>query len=385
MASSEINILVPSSAAWMLDKSWHSGFTSDMIVPPLESTMEHRYLNIGINTLIDGFKINISEELENFNATNETTSLQRDDDLVIWEITTLVIIFISTVFGNVLVICILLLRQKKITRMCYFILSLCVSDLITAFFNVLPQLAWEITYKFHGGDFLCRAVKYGQLLGPYLSSYLLVMTALDRYMAICHPLSNCSWTPRTAKNMILVAWLLAVLFCIPQVFIFSIRQRTSDHQWDCWANFILPWGPRAYVTWYALSEFFVPLIILTILYSCICQSIWLNAKTKKASKFDKQTYRGEPRTSKANLFVNLHRQRRSQEGLIVTRIHKSSMSDSDSSLNHHRSASLLNSPFRSSREERRLLGGSLHQHQVSTSEMFFFYERERVFVYTAAS
>ncbi|XP_076058482.1 annetocin receptor-like [Oratosquilla oratoria] len=216
-----------------------------------------------------------------FNTSVSLEGLKRDEVLVLWEIATLVVIFVLTIVGNTAVIFVIYLRRrKKLTRMCYFIMSLCVSDLMTAFFNVLPQLAWEITYRFKGGDALCKMIKYLQLLGPYLSSYLLVMTALDRYQAICHPLSNCSWTPRHAKNMILVAWVMSVAFCTPQVFIFSF-QEVGNGQWDCWASFAPRWGPKAYVTWYALSVFILPLFFLVFTYTCICRTIWINLRMKQ--------------------------------------------------------------------------------------------------------
>ncbi|CAL4165288.1 unnamed protein product, partial [Meganyctiphanes norvegica] len=212
---------------------------------------------------------------------------ERNADIVVWEITTLVLIFVLTVFGNVLVMVLLMIRRKKLTRMCYFILSLCVSDLITALMNVLPQIAWEITHRFKGGDFLCRAVKFGQILGPYLSSYLLVMTALDRYQAICYPLSNCSWSPRHAKNMILMATFLSLACCIPQLFIFRYTQ-LHNGEWECWASFAQFWGARAYVTWYVISVFIIPLIILIVVYTSICRCLYVNFKLKQPDEKPKQ-------------------------------------------------------------------------------------------------
>ncbi len=38
-----------------------------------------------------------------------------------------------------------------------------------------------------------------QLTGPYLSSFLLCVTALDRYQAVCRPLENCYWAPTRSK------------------------------------------------------------------------------------------------------------------------------------------------------------------------------------------
>lgn len=50
---------------------------------------------------------------------------------------------------------------------------------------------------------------------------MLVVTAIDRYQAICFPLANSTWTERRAKIMISIAWIVALLCCLPQVFIFS--------------------------------------------------------------------------------------------------------------------------------------------------------------------
>ena len=66
--------------------------------------------------------------------------------------------------------------------MYFFILHLSIADILTAFLTLLPEVAWTFTFpRFYGGDLVCKAVKYAQVLGPYLSSYTLVMTAVDRY------------------------------------------------------------------------------------------------------------------------------------------------------------------------------------------------------------
>lgn len=60
------------------------------------------------------------------------------------------------------------------------IVHLCLADLFVAFFNVLPQLIWDITFQFYGSDALCKFVKFTQVVGMYSSSYVLVTTAIDR-------------------------------------------------------------------------------------------------------------------------------------------------------------------------------------------------------------
>ncbi|XP_076328768.1 annetocin receptor-like [Tachypleus tridentatus] len=203
--------------------------------------------------------------------------VQRDEGIARIEVGILASIFILTILGNICVLAALAVKRIKITRMYYFLVHLCISDLITACFNILPQLAWDVTYRFYGGNILCKVIKYLQILGPYLSSYVLMVTAIDRYHAICFPLRNHSWIPRKSKLMITAAWIISMLCCIPQVFIFSYQKVIIEPiTFDCWGIFIQPWGEKVYVLWYALSQFFIPLVVIAFTYIRICKSVWYN-------------------------------------------------------------------------------------------------------------
>jgi len=157
-------------------------------------------------------------KLRNATYENGTSESDRDESLAQTEVAILSIMFAVTVLGNMAVLLALSApSRKKLSRMYYFILHLSIADLCTALLSVLPQLAWDVTYRFHGGPLLCKLVKYGQTLGPYLSAYILMATALDRYQAVCHPLAYCSWTSRRSRAMVWMAWTFALLLCIPQV------------------------------------------------------------------------------------------------------------------------------------------------------------------------
>ena len=66
--------------------------------------------------------------------------------------------------------------------MYFFILHLSIADLLTAIGTLLPEFVWTFTFpKFYGGNVGCKLMKYFFMVGPYLSSYTLVMTAVDRY------------------------------------------------------------------------------------------------------------------------------------------------------------------------------------------------------------
>ena len=133
--------------------------------------------------------------------------------------------------------------------MYFFLYHLSIADLSTGFGNVLPQLAWEAHGHFYGGNALCKFIKYIQILGPYLSSYVLVMTAIDRYQAICHPLSNsgASNTGSRSRKMIGIAWTIALVSCAPQVFIFSYQKRSDVADvYECWATFPVSFHTRIF-------------------------------------------------------------------------------------------------------------------------------------------
>ncbi|XP_057337210.1 vasopressin V1a receptor-like isoform X1 [Microplitis mediator] len=219
---------------------------------------------------------------------NSTQPDTRDENLATWEIAVLVINLIITIIGNCFIFFALYLRryhgrQRKLTRMYFFMLHLSIADFITGIFNVLPQLAWDITFRFQGGSGLCKIIKFLQPFGNYLSSYVLTATAIDRYQAICYPFNYCRTSSLKSRVMVYGAWSLSFVLCIPQVIVFSY-QEISPGVWDCWASFTLPYGERIYVTWYSITVFLLPFLVLLYTYASICANIRRN--TEISDRFD---------------------------------------------------------------------------------------------------
>lgn len=215
-------------------------------------------------------------------APNATTPRPgRDQELAKVEIGVLAAVLVLATGGNLTVLLALGRRGRKLSRMHLFVLHLALTDLGVAVFQVLPQLLWDITYRFQGSDLLCRAIKYLQVLSMFASTYMLLAMTLDRYLAVCHPLRSLQQPSQSTYPLIAAPWLVAAILSLPQVFIFSLREVTQGSgELDCWADFHFPWGPRAYITWATLAIFVLPVAVLTACYSLICHEIWKNLKVK---------------------------------------------------------------------------------------------------------
>ncbi|XP_005086990.1 vasopressin V2 receptor isoform X1 [Mesocricetus auratus] len=196
------------------------------------------------------------------NSSQEELLDDRDPLLVRAELALLSTVFVAVALSNGLVLGALIRRSRRgrWAPMHVFISHLCLADLAVALFQVLPQLAWDATDRFHGPDALCRAVKYLQMVGMYASSYMILAMTLDRHRAICRPMlayrhgGGARW-----NRPVLMAWAFSLLLSLPQLFIFAQRDvGNGSGVFDCWARFAEPWGLRAYVTWIALMVFVAP-------------------------------------------------------------------------------------------------------------------------------
>lgn len=206
-------------------------------------------------------------ELTTLETTNQSDYLHRDETLAQVEIAVQAVIFVFAVFGNATVLGVLFPRKR--TRMHLFMMHLSLADLFVAFCNVLPQLIWDVTYVFIGNDFLCRLVKYLQIVAMYASSYVMLMSAIDRYIAICHPFFSHKIRSGKVHLMVCIAWVLSLVLPVPQLLIFSYKVR-EDGQYDCWATFNPEWTLPLTITYYTVTVFFLPIIILTFCYGRIC-------------------------------------------------------------------------------------------------------------------
>ncbi|KAI1892701.1 hypothetical protein AGOR_G00136260 [Albula goreensis] len=88
---------------------------------------------------------------------NQTVNpLKRNEEVAKVEVTVLVLVLLLALAGNLCVLLAIHTTKHSQSRMYYFMKHLSIADLVVAIFQVLPQLIWDITFRFYGPDFLCR-------------------------------------------------------------------------------------------------------------------------------------------------------------------------------------------------------------------------------------
>ena len=154
------------------------------------------------------------------NTSNNETSLTRDGSSVFDKtfltvtVSLIIIIIFAAVCGNLLVCLAISLNQRlrKVTN--YFIVSLAISDLMTACFS-MPFDVQALIHPFgwNNGEFTCNFWAFMYLIAAPTSILNLMAVSIDRYRAISAPLQYYDkMRPKRALAFIAIIWLYSFVF-----------------------------------------------------------------------------------------------------------------------------------------------------------------------------
>ncbi|ELU18833.1 hypothetical protein CAPTEDRAFT_5310 [Capitella teleta] len=125
-------------------------------------------------------------------------------------------IFVIGLVGNFLV-CFAVWRNPSMRTVTnYFIVNLALADFLVILICLPSTVIEDVAMTWFFGRIMCKIVKYLQAVSVAVSVFTLSCISLERFYAICYPLSFKS-TPRRAKVMIVVTWVLALLMAIPDL------------------------------------------------------------------------------------------------------------------------------------------------------------------------
>ncbi|XP_047020348.1 cardioacceleratory peptide receptor-like [Helicoverpa zea] len=214
------------------------------------------------------FWIDINETIYRNISRNETTInkfyfYQSAQLAILW------MLLVTIVAGNATVVLALLLTKSRKSRMNFFIMQLAIADLLVGLISVLPDLIQRITITWLAGSITCKMMKYLQGVVTYSSTYVLVALSVDRCDAITHPMNfTGSW--RRARALILGAWFVSFLFCVPMLFLFD--EANVEGIYQCWSGISkLQW--RIWMTSVFVSLFVAPALTISACYGVIVVTI----------------------------------------------------------------------------------------------------------------
>ncbi|KAK6487637.1 substance-K receptor [Huso huso] len=206
----------------------------------------------------------------------ETTTnqfVQPTWQVTLWAIAYALIVIIS-VTGNVTVIWIILAHKRMRTVTNYFIVNLAFSDASMAVFNTVFNFVYAIHNDWYFGLGFCRFINFFPITAIFSSIYSMTAIAIDRYMAIIHPLKP-RLSSTITKVVIAVIWLLAFLLTFPQCF-YSITI-FYDPRTICLVDWPDDYGGKhqlMYQIAVIILIYLLPLLVMLVTYSIVGVTLW---------------------------------------------------------------------------------------------------------------
>ncbi|CAH0555365.1 unnamed protein product [Brassicogethes aeneus] len=230
------------------------------------------------------FNASLKDNLAGVNGT--LTELDETIEMITMISTAILLglIILATVIGNVFVIAAILLERNLQNVANYLILSLAVADLLVACLVMPLGAVYEVSQEWRLGPELCDMWTSSDVLCCTASILHLVAIALDRYWAV----TNIDYIhQRTSKRiglMIFIIWFVSFLVCIAPLL------GWKDPQWDqrirekkCIVSQDL-----YYQIFATASSFYLPLLVILILYWRIFQTARKRIRRRQAMNAVKQ-------------------------------------------------------------------------------------------------
>ncbi|KAK1164690.1 substance-K receptor [Acipenser oxyrinchus oxyrinchus] len=209
-------------------------------------------------------------------ATNETIVnqfVQPTWQVTLWAIAYALIVMIS-VIGNVTVIWIILAHKRMRTVTNYLIVNLAFSDASMAVFNTVFNFVYAIHNDWYFGVGFCRFINSFPITAIFSSICSMTAIAIDRYMAIIHPLKP-RLSSTITKVMIAVIWLVAFSLTFPQCY--YAKTIVYDTRTICLVDWPGDFGGKHQLTYQIaviILIYLLPLLVMLVTYSIVGVTLW---------------------------------------------------------------------------------------------------------------
>uniref|UniRef100_A0A8C9L109 Substance-P receptor n=2 Tax=Pavo cristatus TaxID=9049 RepID=A0A8C9L109_PAVCR len=224
--------------------------------PPLEAELEHRWL------------LNAS-----LNESSANQFVQPPWQVALWAVAYTLIVVVSVV-GNVVVMWIILAHKRMRTVTNYFLVNLAFAEASMSAFNTVVNFTYAIHNEWYYGLLYCKFHNFFPIAAVFASIYSMTAIALDRYMAIIHPLQP-RLSATATKVVIGVIWLLAFLLAFPQGY-YSVTEELPGRLvcLVAWPEHSTDVYGKTYHFCMTVLIYFLPLLVIGCAYTVVSITLW---------------------------------------------------------------------------------------------------------------
>ena len=226
------------------------------------------------------------------------------------KITGLIVIMAVSLIGNLLII-IITRRTARMRKVAFnFIVNMAIADLCTTIINMPESLFVEIkdSDEWISGDIgiiLCKLLPFCQQVCSFCSILSLLSIAFDNFFAVCLPLKN-PMTRKLSRVIITSTWLIPCITSVPMFLANSVVESEGIllclEEWP--APFDSLMASRTYTVILFILFYVVPLIFISVLYSCVFYKI-LNRKVLGNLSAKTQRLYSRSRRKAMKMFVTI--------------------------------------------------------------------------------
>ncbi|XP_077983708.1 cholecystokinin receptor type A-like [Glandiceps talaboti] len=203
------------------------------------------------------------------------------------------LIFLLAVVGNILVIVTLVQNKRMRTVTNIFLLSLAVSDLMFALFCMPMTIVGAILQNFIFGKGFCTILPYMQVCSVFVSIWTLVAISMERYFAICQPLTSRGWqTKAHAYKIIAAVWVVGFILFIPTAYFTKLTAIYKPHTYKCREKWPTDVSRQVYVTLMFTILMVIPLLVMVVAYALIILELWRGMNYEKRATSAEQEPNG---------------------------------------------------------------------------------------------
>ncbi|XP_053573741.1 substance-P receptor isoform X2 [Bombina bombina] len=194
--------------------------------------------------------------------------------ITLWAIAYSIIVIISIV-GNIIVMWIILAHKRMRTVTNYFLVNLAFAEASMSTFNTVINFTYAVHNQWYYGLIFCKFHNFFPISAVFASIYSMTAIALDRYMAIIHPLKP-RLSATATKIVIGVIWFLAFSLAFPLGY-YAMAEKVEDRElcYVDWPGYDLN---QKYEKMYQVSVFcliyFLPLLVIGCAYTFIGMTLW---------------------------------------------------------------------------------------------------------------